>query len=110
MIKTKKSGCAFILMLFLALTLLIFMLIPPISAGATYDAGYPAPATPTAWGYPAPVTPTADWCEDARLLDLRVPWCPVIGEAVSTVASQPEPTETPAAIVKVGGRQKGREK
>lgn len=120
MMKTK-NGCAYLLLIFLALALLLFMLLPPIAAGAAFDAGYPIDwGYPTAWGYPPPVTitPTVDpWCEEAQLLGLHPPkWCPpepwppVIGEAISTVASQPDPTDTPAAIIKVSGRQKGRGK
>lgn len=105
-VKTKTeditAGCVFALALFVAFIVFLLLLIPP--ASAAYDGGYPAPVTPTLDAYPAPVDPM---CEEWALMGKNLPWwCPVIGEAVSTVASEPQPTETPAAIVKVGGRQK----
>lgn len=98
-----KRGCAFILVIFLVAVLILFTLallgifFAPRQDASGFDHGYPAP-------YPAPVDP---WCEEAALLDLPAPWwCPVIGEAVSTVAVEPENTPAPQAVNKIGGRMK----
>lgn len=121
--KAKMNRMRLMIAILFVLAVLAILLAPRGGASG-YDGGYPISwgypppvvGTPTAWGYPAPVTPTADpWCEEMRLLGKNPPWwcppwntTPVVGEAAVTAVSEPEATETPVAILKVGGRQKGR--